>query len=158
MDNNSSVNNPLAKLASSTVERLLKIRLRSEAEIRWKLAEKKIPDDVIDDILKRYRQLKIVDDEFFAKQWIQSRLNRPFGWTRIIFELKQKGVSAEIIEQEIRRAHEEFDESACLLALAKRRAEKYQHLPEDKAKQRLIAFLQRRGFNPQTIYQTIKEL
>ena len=43
----------------------------------------------------------LLDDRAFTKSWINYRLARPFGFRRIIQELKAKGIDQEIIEQAV---------------------------------------------------------
>lgn len=149
---------PQLKKAFAAAERLLKIRPRSEWELRGQLAKKVFPADVVDRVIGEYKRLGIINDDFFARQWVQSRLKRPFGWQRIRFELKQKGVSAETIEQTIEHARAGFDEPATALELARRRAAKYAQLPPDKRKQRVAGFLERRGFDHYAITQALRKL
>jgi len=62
------------KKAKSSVYRLLKIRLRSEKELRDKLNEKKIRQTVIDSVIKHLREINYIDDRIFAKAWNRIKL------------------------------------------------------------------------------------
>ena len=149
--------NELAK-ARITVERLLKIRLRSQKELEEKLNQKSFSPETISAIINQYQQMGLVDDRLFAKSWIASRLKRPFGARRINLELIQKGVNKEIIQEELHAAREKTDENAIVKELAEHRSKKYKGLDKKKAKQRLYGYLSRRGFSYPAIMKAIKEL
>jgi regulatory protein len=148
----------LFRQALIAADRQLKIRLRSEKELRQKLSNRGYSETVIDAVIEHYRRGKLVDDHVFARQWIQCRLNRPFGWKRIINELRQKGIAEEIIDQQICMAHDHFDESAAAMSLAQKQLIKYRDLSVEKAKRRLSAYLERRGFQWDIITQILKKL
>jgi regulatory protein len=144
--------------ARACVERLLKIRPRSEEEIKAKLRQKKFAQDIIKETLDHYRTLKLLDDRSFARSWIVSRLNRPFGTQRIRYELIQKGVDPLIIKEELDKALIDHSEEEIVFALAQLRIAQYRRLEPLKARSRLTGFLSRRGFSPQAIQKAIKKL
>jgi len=83
-----------------------------------------------------------LSDERAAKQWVRAK-GRRFGTQRIVYDLRQKGISEELIESAL-PALKEGEFAAAQLVWQK----KYGALPVDqheKAKQ--IRFLQSRGFN-----------
>ena len=144
--------------ARSTVYRLLKIRLRSEKEIRDKLKLKQFPDETIDHTVTYFTQIGLIDDRLFAQKWIASRLNKPFGARRIQHELKDKGIHRRIIDDEIKNAGEDYCEEDVVLELARKRRRKYEGLDPQKVKQRLYGYLSRRGFSPESIFKAMKRL
>jgi len=145
------------KRAVSAVERLLKIRLRSEHELRERLLQKGFSAEVVAEIIRRYAKLGLVDDGFFAEQWIKSRQKRLYGAKRIRYELSLKGVDKSIIEEKLSGGWGEAEEQSVVLDLAKRRAQKYpKNLEKDKIRQRLYAYLSRRGFSSTAIFHALK--
>jgi len=139
-------------------ERLLKIRLRSEKEIREKLQLRQYSDGIVKRILSEYKDLGLIDDRQFAEIWIAARLRRPFGLQRITRELIQKGIDKEIIAQEIAHATAQYSEKDIVMDLAQRRAKKYKDIDKTKIKQRVYGYLNRRGFHSSAIFQALKEL
>ena len=139
------------------VFRLLKIRLRSEKEIIDKLI-KKFPSNDIEKTLNYFKDLNLIDDRQFAKEWISSRLNKSYGFKRINYELRQKGINNEMIKEEWDKTIEEYDLSKIVQTLAEKRLRLYQHLEKPKAKRRLLEYLMRRGFTHPTVYQVINRL
>jgi regulatory protein len=141
--------------AKRSVYRLLKIRMRSEGEIRSKLKQKEIPKNIIDQTIAYFKNHKMIDDVLFTKQWMSYRLNRPFGLSRIRLELVQKGIARDIIDEELKRAKEETPENSIVLEVAKRRIKQYKDIDPVKAKQRLYGYLTRRGFSPSSIAKAL---
>lgn len=147
-----------AAKAKASVDRQLKIRLRSEKEIRTKLLEKRFSAPVIDETVRYFKTLDLIDDRRFARAWIQSRLKKPFGIKRIRLELRDKGIDADIIADELGRATADYPQEEVLLQLARRRYQKYLRLPAEKRKRRLLEYLARRGFDTGTIWKTLRQL
>ena len=46
---------------------------RSRSELRGKLAKKSVPDELAERLLDRFEEVGLVDDEAFARAWVQSR-------------------------------------------------------------------------------------
>jgi len=148
----------LLKRACGYADRLFKIRLRSEHELREKLKIRDYPPAIIDQTVQFFREMDLINDRRFARAWISSRLKRPFGLRRIRIELKKKEISADIIEDECTEASSGYEELEIVEDLAKHRATKYINLDPLKTKQRLYGYLQRRGFNTNTIIKAIKNI
>ena len=142
--------------AKSAVFRLLKIRSRSEQEVKDKLKQKGFDEHVIGQAIRYFKDLELIHDRQFAKGWIASRLNKPFGSHRIRLELKQKGIDDDIIDEELTKALESYSEEEVVLSLLKKRVVKYKNVPPLKLKQRLYNYLARRGFNAEVIYRSLK--
>lgn len=86
--------------AQSYSLRLLSLRLRSEKELREKLSQRKYPEEVINQLVEKLIQSKLLDDTRFASLWIENRKNLKNKSTYIIRrELKMKGISEEIINR-----------------------------------------------------------
>ena len=144
--------------ATRIVFRLLKFRLRSEHELRNSLTAKNLPAPTVNQAIQYFKDTQIVNDRFFAQQWISSRLKKPFGFIRIRLELKQKGISAGIIQETIAEAARDYDEQTIVNELAKHRRYQYKNLDREKMKQRMYGYLMRRGFNANCVVKTINAL
>ncbi len=144
--------------AQTAAFRLLKVRQRSEAEIRERLARKNFPPEIVEGTLSFLRTHSFVDDAAFTRWWIKSRLNKPFGLTRIRLELRQKGVSEDILREELALAAEDLDEAALISVVIKKRLGRYQGLEPLKRKKRLFDFLARRGFSVEAIQKAIRKI
>jgi regulatory protein len=125
-------------------------REHSRAELNAKLLPHvKEGDDVkalLDDLAKR----NWLSDQRTAEQVVQQRSNR-FGTQRIKYELRQKGISEEMISAALPETKEHE------LATAREvRQRKFGTLPQDaKEKAKQMRFLQSRGFGLDIILQVM---
>ena len=146
----------LAK-AKSTVFRLFKFRPRSEREIIDKLKGKKLSNETITAAIAHFEKLDYINDRRFAKMWAASRLARN-GINRIRLELKQKGITEEIIQETIGNIPEDYSEIETVLTVAKKQLRKYERLDSEKQKRRLYEYLVRRGFRQNTAQKALRQL
>lgn len=146
------------KKAKDAVFRLLKIRLRSEKEIEDKLTRKNFPAKVIEETIRYFKNLTLIDDRPFAQNWIASRLKKPFGVRRIRLELKTKGIDPAILDKELQKATQEYSEFDSAKQLAQKQVSKYHGVPKEKIQRRIYEYLLRRGFSTATVMNIIKEL
>lgn len=126
---------------------LLRYRPRSEREIYQRLKQKKFEEVVIKETLLFLKGRSLIDDSCFAKDWIESRLKKPFGIKKIREELKLKGISEEIIDSRIQEAEKEYCEEETAGKLARQRFDRLKDVGPQKAKRRVLAYLLRRGFS-----------
>ncbi|MBI3601527.1 MAG: regulatory protein RecX [Candidatus Omnitrophica bacterium] len=138
--------------------RFLKIRPRSVAELKEKLEKKGFEAKDIDQTIGWLQSTKLLDDRAFTKSWIQYRLARPFGFRRIVLELKDQGIDPAIIEEEIDAVKVQDDQHQTALELAKRRWQRLTGIEPQKKKKRIFDFLSRRGFGPDVIFKVLKQL
>jgi regulatory protein len=136
---------------------LLKFRLRSENELAGRLKLKKIPAETIKEVVSFLKEKRFIDDNVFARAWINSRLKKPLGLRRIKQELRQKGVDKEIIEAQTARL-EDYSEAKTVLDLAEGRLNRLKGIDQASAKRRVYAFLLRRGFSPEVVIDTLNQL
>lgn len=150
--------------------RYLSFRPRSEKEVRDFLKGKKVPEDISDKVLTYLFDHHYINDEEFTKWWIEQRTKfRAKGQRLIIMELKQKGISQEIIDRV-------FDNQETLLrqgfggqagiksqaelakTIVEKKLPKYKGLSKHEIYQKLGSALARRGFDWDTIKQSIDEV
>ncbi len=78
----------------------LSFRPRSIKEVRDHLAGKEIDVNEVEEAIDRLTGHGFLDDKSFAKSWVESRgLLKPSSKRKLVMELRQKGVGAEIIEE-----------------------------------------------------------
>lgn len=129
-------------------------RPRSAMEIRQYLERKGFSREAIEPVMERLTDYGYIDDAAFARIWIDSRLRqRPRGAFGLNRELKQKGISEEIIEA----ALTDFDEYAAAKKAITPKLEKWAALPEIKRYRKIYEFLARRGFARQTCRDICEE-
>lgn len=138
------------------VLRFLSFRPRSEKELQDWFKKKEVGEETQKMVRGKLEHLGYINDEEFAKWWIEQRTNfRPMGKRAIEMELRQKGIPESLITNYKLQITNEF-------SLAKKAAEKkvklWQKLPSIQFRQKITAFLFRRGFSWETIEQMIDEL
>ena len=141
----------------------LSFRSRSEKEVIDNLKKKKVNPAIIEKIINKLKEHNFINDVDFAKMWIESRTRfKPRSIKLIILELKQKGISQEIIDTII---HPPAGESLIIQndleqakTLVRKKLPRYQNLTKQELYQKLGGFLARRGFNWDTIKQSIDEV
>jgi len=150
-----------AELLSKARERalrLLEYRARSRAELARRLRQAGFAEDIIEEVLERLSDIGFVDDARFSQSWVESRsVGRGIGKARIKWELRQKGVEADLVEEALSEIDEETEYKSAVLA-ARAKWEK-DHSPDAGAKRRRLAsYLQRQGFVWDVIKRVINEL
>jgi len=125
---------------------LLAQRARAGGEIRQKLRRKLYMEDTIEMVLYKLEKERLIDDEAFARDWAASRARSQIGRSRIMRELRMKGISQEMAERALDELDEdEGDEAA--VALAQKLFRRYSsEADERKAMQKLLAAMARRGY------------
>lgn len=128
--------------------RFLSFRSRSEKEIRDFLRKKKAPDEITERVIVKLKEQKFLNDETFARMWVESRSRvKPRSQFVLKMELKQKGISEEIIEQVMHSSQTEVHSD---LALAKKLVEqkmkRYKGMEKQDIYQKLGGVLARKGF------------
>jgi regulatory protein len=145
--------------------RFLEARPRSVAEVRRRLTTAGYRVPLVDAAIDRMGELGYLDDEAFARTWVESRDRaRPRGEQALRQELRLKGIDATVIAgvlDERRRASEEIAEAegvesvdvdqAAADRLLERHARALARVTDPRARrQRAYAILARNGFDPST--------
>jgi regulatory protein len=147
----------MAISAKAAALRFLKIRPRSIAELKGKLEAKGFSSTEIEEAVLKMMASGLLDDRAFTKSWINYRLARPFGFRRIVQELKAKGIDQEIIDQAVAEV-EGYSPEAVALDLAQRRWQRMPDIDPLKKKKRVLDFLLRRGFEAAVAMKALKKL
>jgi len=134
-------------VAYNNAIRFLGYRPRSRWEIEQYLAKKEFPPDVIDYAVERLTARGYLDDRAFARAWVDNRMRfRPRGAYGLRHELRQKGLGDEVIEE----ALADLDEEAAAWTAVQPKLARWQGLDRRPFQQKLISFLNRRGFGYDT--------
>ncbi|MGD0003866.1 MAG: RecX family transcriptional regulator [Anaerolineaceae bacterium] len=142
------------EVALENAVKFISYRSRTELEIRRRLSEKGFSDQEIDNALERLRSIGLVADEQYARSWVENRsASRPRSRRLMAIELHQKGVS----DLDIEKALEETeDDDKLAYQAATHYARRLANLDWDKFRERLSAFLLRRGFAYGTIAPVVR--
>lgn len=147
----------LVHRATAASLNFLAYRPRSEGEIRRKLQQGKYPEATIEQVIAKLRDWRYVDDEDFARRWIENRsTHRPRGSRLLAQELKAKGIDAGTMHEALEDAG--LDEAADALVIARQRWRQLQNLEPAVRERRLSGFLARRGYGFDVIRPTLDAL
>ncbi|MGH2619704.1 MAG: regulatory protein RecX [Anaerolineales bacterium] len=135
--------------------KLLARRPHTERELRMQFDRSGLSEVEQEDVMDSLRRAKLVSDADFAAAWLENRMAfRPRGAWALRVELRARGVPAEVIETALTG----FDEEQAALQAARLGLRKYEHLSPELFRQRLNAYLQRRGFQHPTIEALVERL
>lgn len=135
--------------------RLLGYRARTEAELRQRMQQRGWSEAIIEEALERLRQNGLLDDADFAHAWVENRQTfRPRSARLLRQELRRKGLDEHVIQE----ALDEVDEEAAAYAAARPRAQRLRDLDSRSFRQKLIAYLTRRGFSYEIANTVVRHL
>ncbi len=132
------------EIAYQRALKFLEVRQRSSSELRQRLIKYKTPPYLIDETLLRLQNNRLINDENFAQTWVENRAEfKPRSRRALTIELRQKGISGEIIDQTL----ENVDENELVYQAALKQGRKFSNLDWLEFRKKLLGFLARRGFN-----------
>jgi regulatory protein len=124
--------------------RLLDARPRSEHEMRTRLALRGFDPDTIAFEIERLRNAGLLDDERFARAWVEDRKRiSPRGSTMLRYELLGRGIDPEAADAAI----DGIDDRELATSLALQRGRRYADRPHEEFLAKVGGFLRRRGFD-----------
>ncbi len=144
--------------------RFLEARPRSVSEVRRRLSSAGYRPALVETAIERLTELGFLDDEAFARSWIESRDRaHPRGARALRSELRQKGIADEVVTQVLADrsvAAEGSDDTiggadeAAALHLLERKATflARAHDPRDR-RQRAYVMLVRNGFDSELAWR-----
>lgn len=135
--------------------RLIQLRPRSENEIRQKLLQRQEKDDVIQHVIERLKQSGLLNDDTFARSWIENRAElRPRSRRALAYELSQRGIERSVIETNLA----ELDDDEMAYRAAQQKARKFRDLDWKDFRLKLYRYLAQRGFDYAASQQAISRV
>lgn len=136
---------------------LLSRREHTQTELRNKLARHDYAAELVDDVIAQLALERLQSDERFAEAYVYQRVNKGYGPLRIKAELKQRGVDADCIAQQMDDLSMDwYQQAAQVLAKRFRTARADELTPKEKSK--YLRFLQTRGFESGAAFYAIEQL
>jgi regulatory protein len=128
------------------VLRFATVRPRSEKEIKDYFKRKDFDASMHHTLMEKLRHFELVDDEKFAKWWIEQRANfKPKPKRILIQELRIKGISKEIVDEVLEE--EVVDEEKMARELLEKKMYKWKNLEPRLARQKISQYLAGKGFS-----------
>ncbi len=127
-----------------------------QQRLRERLAKKQVPDDLAERLLDRFTEVGLVDDDAFARSWVESR-QRSRGLARraLAQELRRKGVDDETARAALDDVDPD-DEEAAARALVRKKARTLRGVDTTTATRRLVGMLGRRGYPPGLAFAVVR--
>jgi len=136
--------------------RLLGTRARAAAELRQRLRTIGFEQNVIESVLADLERAGLVDDEEFARLWVEQRTAAGAGRHRLRWELRRKGVQEDLIRRAVDEAIGEEMELEQAVALAQRRLRGQS--PDAPGLLRLRRYLLGRGYGSGIVERVMRRL
>jgi regulatory protein len=147
-----------AERAREICLRLLSFRPRTRSELATALSQRGIADEVSAEVLDRYSEVGMIDDEAFARAWVTSRHHgRGLARKALAGELRRKGVESEAVGA----ALDELDpaiELQTARALVERKLRSDRGVPSQTLFRRLVGLLARKGYPAGLAFKVVKEV
>ncbi len=130
---------------------------RSRHELAERLARRNVPDEVAGRLLDRFEEVGLVDDEAFARSWVDSR-QRTRGLARraLAQELRRKGVADETARDVLAEV-DPGDEEQAARALVRKKLRGLRGVDDTVAARRLAGMLARKGYSAGLAYAVVKD-
>lgn len=137
--------------------KFLSFRPRSEKELKDWFKRKEVGDETQKLVLKKLKHLKLLNDEEFAKWWMEQRTQfHPSGMRLVKMELKQKGISDEIIN-ELRAKIQDTSEIELARKVLEKKLPRLKNYKGLELKKKLQMILAQRGFSWEVIKEVITD-
>lgn len=145
--------------AYHTALRCLELRSYARGDLGRRLQRKGHPRQAVEAALQRIVALGLLDDEAYARNYIQTRSMRGRGPARLTRDLLAMGVPRSVIDRAIAAEWPEgTDLSTVPLALATKRAAQLGTLPRQTRRRRVLAYLARRGFSGRVVTEMVEKV
>ncbi len=132
-------------------------RARTRSELAGKLAGKNVPDDVATRLLDRFEEVGLVDDEAFAREWVEQRqTGRGLARRALAMELRRKGIDDDTARDVLEEIDPD-DEVEAARAVVRAKLRSVRGLDREKALRRLVGVLGRKGHSSSVAFQVVKE-
>jgi regulatory protein len=116
-----------------------------------------VPADAAANVLERFAEVKLIDDELFAQAWVESRHHgRGLAGRALGAELRQRGVATDDIETALSQL-DPAQELATARELVERRLAATAAMPFPARMRRLTGVLARKGYSPGLAYRVVRE-
>ena len=144
-------------LARTIVLQRLTEQPRSRSELEAALAKRNVPSDVGARLLDRFEELGLVDDEAFARSWVESRQRtRGLAGRALAQELRRKGLDDELVRDAVDEIDPETERENAR-SLVRKKLRSVRNLDRQVQVRRLAGMLARKGYSSGVAYAVIRE-
>ena len=143
----------LVKRAKLRAMHLLNAMPRTEQQLREKLAQNEYPEDVIEAAVSYVKSFGYINDEAYIRNFIISKKNSK-SKREIVMLLGQKGLRGEIVDNIVEEMYAEESELSTIKEIMRKKRWNPSEM-EEKEKQKMLAYLMRKGFSYEEIRRAL---
>jgi regulatory protein len=147
----------LTSFAKEIVVRKLSERAHSRSDLARALAKKQVPDGVAEATLAKFEAAGLIDDEDFARSWVQARQRgKGLSSRALADELRRKGVDDEISKEVLSELDPEVETEAAH-RLVQSRLRSMARFDDATKTRRLVGMLARKGYAPGLAFDVVRQ-
>lgn len=142
----------------NTALRIIERTYKTEKEMRHKLKEKEYTDNQIDKTLEFLREYNFINDEYYAKAYINDKLASR-GRQKIKYDLIKKGIDRNLIDERL-SCIDSTDEKNKAFDIAKKKYNSLKKRESDtyKLSGKLYRFLMSKGYDYEIVKDVVKKV
>ncbi|MGB8252181.1 MAG: RecX family transcriptional regulator [Anaerolineaceae bacterium] len=142
--------------AARVAMRFIAYKPRTTAELRKRLIDGKLPEQVVEHTISRFTATGLNNDGQYARDWVNNRqVLHPRSTRMIDYELRRKGVAEADIEAALADVS---DDDQMAYQLANQKIDRYAKLDLPEFRSKLGGYLARRGFSYEVIARVVNRL
>ncbi len=156
---NEITNDELKNKVYNSALRLLGYRMRSCAEMKRRLVEKKYPINLINDVINKLLNIKYLNDVEFAEAFAHDKVrSKKIGPLALRMEFIPHNIESNILEKTIKNVYEKYPISNLIKQLLDKKKIQFGTKLDQKTKKRIQNLLGRKGFSWNDISTIFTEL
>ncbi len=156
---NETINDELKNKVYNSALRLLGYRMRSCAEMKQRLLEKKYPLNIIEETIDRLLSIKYLNDAKFVEAFAHDKVKiKKIGPLELRRELIPHKIESELLERTIKKIYEKYLVFDLIKQLLDKKKIQFGTKLEQKTKKRILDLLNRKGFSWNEISAVFTEL
>lgn len=138
--------------------RIIEKNYKTEKEVRDKLKQKGYEENAIEYSVKFLKEYNFINDNYYAKAFISDKLSS-MGSQKIKYNLIQKGIAKEIIEEELVNINKD-NEKDTALNLARKKFDSIKNKETDnyKISGKLYRYLISKGYEMNMVSDIVKQI
>ncbi|MFZ1082923.1 MAG: regulatory protein RecX [Candidatus Kryptoniota bacterium] len=139
--------------------RLINYRMRTKSELVQRLREKSFPREIIDRVIEKLSGLSLIDDQRFAEIFVAGKVaQKPVGRRELERKLREKGIPKDMVSKAISTVGGDEVQIGLALQAAEVKIRSLKRFDLKKRREKLVAFLARRGFDWSVIKSVIEKI
>jgi regulatory protein len=130
---------------------------RTRFELRAKLAQKNVPEEIAERLLDRFEEVGLIDDAAFARAWVESRSRaRGLAPRALADELRRKGVDREAAQAALELV-DPVAQRVRARELVDKKLRSLRDVDDVTATRRLVGLLARKGYASSLAFAVVRE-